>query len=301
MSNPRLNVKTGIVAAFALVALVVNVSGGEPSLYTTDKPLAAVGAYYINTSQINYAVLEGDGLSVVSGAGNADRPRLAGDECVRIKAWLDAQASVPATKPMLNKGSSKSPGDEFLFLARLEQEGSLGRPGAFNPLNKAITPRKPLKPLLKVGRYYINVTRMNYAITEKDDLILNFGTQPTNRLSLTGTDCQSMTQWLDTHLSVLSREVESRSLGFPGAYIAGTSIPADSPLFKISDYYINISLLSYVEDEKGILVLNFGAGANDRMTLIGKDAQGERRRLANHSSVLRLPAVKELRFDDPHD
>jgi hypothetical protein len=55
-----------------------------------------------------------------------------------------------------------------------------------------------------VGDYYINGSRIDYAIRECDGIVVVFGSEAGNRLKLTGAAADAMMQWLS------SRSVEMR-------------------------------------------------------------------------------------------
>lgn len=52
---------------------------------------------------------------------------------------------------------------------------------------------------IRVGDYYINASRIDYAFGDGDGVLVVFGSEAGNRLRLSGPDAQAMRRWLGRH------------------------------------------------------------------------------------------------------
>lgn len=71
---------------------------------------------------------------------------------------------------------------------------------------------------IKVGRYYINAARIDYAITETDGLAVIFGSDAGNHLRLTGDEAGALRSWLDERAGDGQRpqeQVHRQQQGYP--------------------------------------------------------------------------------------
>jgi hypothetical protein len=58
-------------------------------------------------------------------------------------------------------------------------------------------PINPGQSFTKIGRYYLNVHRIDYVIVEGGDLVVVFGSEAASHLKLSGLEAADMKRWLD--------------------------------------------------------------------------------------------------------